>query len=111
MTIKEIEAGLLSLPPTEKVGLLQLLFSDLIGAWPGIEKSSGVLGGDARITGTRIPVWTLEGYRRLGWSDAQILDNFPRLTAADLANAWSYVAANLEEIEASLRENDEEAAA
>ena len=36
----------------------------------GIESTAGVCGGDARIAGTRIPVWTLEHYRRLGLTEA-----------------------------------------
>ena len=39
----------------------------------GIESTAGVCGGDPRIAGTRIPVWTLEHYRRLGLTEAQIL--------------------------------------
>lgn len=59
----------------------------------GIEKTPDIVGGDARIAGTRIPVWSLENYRRLGLSEAQILANFPALQAADLVNAWAYVQA------------------
>ena len=39
----------------------------------GIESTPGVCGGDPRIAGTRIPVWTLEQYRRLGMTEAQNL--------------------------------------
>ena len=56
---------------------------------------------------TRIPVWGLEGYRRAGWGDAQILENFPTLRPEDLTHAWAYVAANKKEIEQALRENAE----
>ena len=59
----------------------------------GIESTPGVCGGDPRIAGTRIPVWTLEQYRRLGMTEAQILASYPGLRAADLVNAWAYVAA------------------
>ena len=43
----------------------------------GIERTPGVCGGDACIAGTRIPVWVLEGFRRLGWTDATILASYP----------------------------------
>ena len=43
----------------------------------GIESTAGVCGGDPRIAGTRIPVWTLEHYRRLGLTEAQILAHSP----------------------------------
>ena len=45
----------------------------------GIESTPGVCGGNPRIAGTRIPVWTLENYRRLGLIEAQILGAFPTL--------------------------------
>jgi uncharacterized protein (DUF433 family) len=73
----------------------------------GIESTPGVCGGDPRIAGTRIPVWTLEQYRRLGMTEAQLLASYPGLRAADLVNAWAYVAAHPGEIDQQIRENEE----
>ena len=73
----------------------------------GIESTPEVCGGEPRIAGTRIPVWTLENYRRLGLSEAQILGAFPSLRATDLVNAWSFVASHLDEIEQQIRDNEE----
>ena len=73
----------------------------------GIESTAGVCGGDPRIEGTRNPVWTLEHYRRLGLTEAQILDAFPALHATDLVNAWSFVADHVDEIKRQIRENEE----
>ena len=73
----------------------------------GIEATPGVCGGDPRISGTRVPVWTLEQYRRLGLSEAQILGTFPGLRAADLVNAWAYVTHHPDEIEDQILENEE----
>jgi uncharacterized protein (DUF433 family) len=73
----------------------------------GIESTTGVCGGEPRIAGTRIPVWTLEQARRLGASEADLLRDYPGLRAADLVNAWSYVATHREEIEGQIRENEE----
>ena len=81
--------------------------TERIDIGPGIEKSAGVVGGDACIRHTCILVWGLAGYRRLGLSDAQLLENFPTLKAIDLANAWAYVAAHHDEIEQAIRENEE----
>ncbi len=81
-------------------------YADLTKNWPGIERRPEIVGGDACIVRTRIPVWGLEGYRRVGWSDEQILENFPTLRPDDLAHAWAYVAANSREIERALRENE-----
>jgi uncharacterized protein (DUF433 family) len=72
-----------------------------------ISKTPGVCGGDAFIRGTRIPIWVLVGYRRLGQSDAELLRAYPSLTAADLAAAWEYATANADEIDRSIRENEE----
>jgi uncharacterized protein (DUF433 family) len=103
MTLQELEHQIHQLSPVEKVQVLQTLFHDLTGPWPGIEKNSSVMGGDACLVRTRIPVWMLEGYRRLGWTEAEILDNYPTLSAADLVQAWGYVAAHPEEIEQALQ--------
>jgi uncharacterized protein (DUF433 family) len=79
----------------------------LAGLGSGIEPATGVSGGDPRIANTRIPVWTLEDYRRLGNSEAQILAAYPGLRAADLVEAWANVAAHHDEIERQIRENEE----
>jgi uncharacterized protein (DUF433 family) len=107
MTLREIEREIHALSLQEKAKIVQSLFHELTGTWPGIEKTPGVMGGDACIVRTRIPVWALEGYRRLGWSEDEILENFPTLRSADLIQAWIYVTANPEEIETALREQKE----
>jgi uncharacterized protein (DUF433 family) len=73
----------------------------------GIEATPGVCGGEPRIAGTRIPVWTLVQSRRLGMSDAEILRAYPHLRNADLVNAWAYAAAHAEEIDNQIREQEE----
>jgi len=72
-----------------------------------ITKTPGICGGDACIRGHRIPIWVLVGYRRLGQSDADLLLAFPSLQAADVEAAWEYAAANPEEIDRAIRENEE----
>lgn len=72
-----------------------------------ISKQPDRCGGDACIRDTRIPVWVLVNYRRLGGSDANLLRDYPSLAPADLEAAWGYAAANTEEIEAAIRENEE----
>ena len=70
----------------------------------GIQKTPGVIGGEACIRKTRIPVWLLISYRREGASDAHILEGHPDLSAADLVNAFSYADAHFDEIETVIRE-------
>ncbi len=107
MTTQELEKQLAHLDQDEKVRVFGHLALELAHAWPGIEKTPGVQGGDACIVRTRIPVWTLETYRRLGWDDARLIADFPTLCPTDLAYAWLYVAGNQHEIEQAIREQDE----
>ena len=96
----------MALSANEKAQVLELLAHELGGRWLGIEKNAGVAGGAACIVRTRIPVWTLEGYHRLGWSDERILANFPTLRASDLLNAWAYVSDHPQEIQEAISANE-----
>jgi uncharacterized protein (DUF433 family) len=91
----------------EKTQLLESVVRDLGDAFPGIESTPDVCGGEPRIVRTRIPVWVLEQARRLGASDAELLRAYPTLRAADLVNAWTYVRSHHEEIERQIKENEE----
>ena len=107
MALKDLEPQLAGLSRAEKAQVLQRLAQEIGNAWPGIEKTAHMLGGEARIVRTRIPVWVLENYRRLGWSEARLLDNYPTLRAVDLVNAWAYADAHADEIDQAIQENDE----
>ncbi len=107
MTLHELEKQLRTLSAAEKAQAIKVLALDLTNTWPGIEKRPGVSGGEACIVRTRIPVWVVEGYRRAGWSEARVLENFPTLRAADLVNAWAYADAHSKEMEDALRQNQE----
>ena len=78
---------------------------DTVGM-PGIEKTAGVCGGEARIAGTRIPVWVLVQARRLGMGDTEILKNYPSLIAEDLEKAWKYAGAHQAEIDEDIQSNE-----
>jgi len=108
MTLQNLEAELLALTPDEKAQAIQMLAQSLGNSWRGIEKTPGVCGGDACISGTRIPIWVLANARNLGISEAQLLKDYPTLSATDLANAWVYATAYPEEIVIAIRENEEE---
>ncbi len=105
--VGEIERELAMLSPGEKAQLLQWIVRDLGQAFPGIESTPGVCGGEPCLVRMRIPVWVLEQMRRRGVSEADILRNYPTLRAEDLANAWSFVRAHHDEIERQIRENEE----
>lgn len=105
MTIKELESQILALSAAEKAQIIQLLSQNgsIIGR--GIEKTPNVCGGSACIVNTRIPVWILVEARQLGITEADLLQDYPHISAADLVNAWAYAAAFSEEIETAIREN------
>lgn len=71
-----------------------------------ISKRPGVCGGEACVRDSRITVWGLVAYRRLGMSDDRILEAVLGLTSPDLEAAWEYAAANEAEIERAIRENE-----
>ena len=104
--MREIETIIESLSRAEKAELLKWIVQDLGDAHPGIESTPNVLGGEARIVRTRIPVWLLEQAKRLGANDAKLLESYPTLRAEDLANAWAYVRSHRSEIDAQIKANE-----
>jgi uncharacterized protein (DUF433 family) len=107
MTVQELETQLLSLTPAQKVEAIRILTQNLSNNHRGITKTPGVMGTDACIAGTRIPVWLLVSYQRQGAKDADILDEYPQLSAADLVTAWLYAEAFPHEIDTAIREQEE----
>lgn len=98
-TLESIVRTLSGLTPGEKAHLLQKVAQDLGGTAPGIDVESAVCGGDACVARTRIPVWLLVQARRLGTSEAALLEAYPSLRAEDLVNAWAYARLHPSEIE------------
>jgi uncharacterized protein (DUF433 family) len=74
-----------------------------IASW--ITTNTDRCGGAACVRDTRITVWGLVEWQRLGKTDAWLLDNFPQLNAADLAAAWEYAAAHPDEVDQAIRCN------
>ncbi len=72
-----------------------------------ITKTPGVCGGNARVRDHRIAVWGLVASRRLGMSDAKLLESSPGIEQADLEAAWDYAVANPLEIEHAIWPNVE----
>lgn len=105
--LQEAEKILSSMTRAEKAQLLRWVVNDLGDAFPGIESTPGVSGGEARVVRTRIPIWVLEQARRLGVTESDLLRSYPTLRAEDLANAWAYVRAHRDEIEQQIRDNEE----
>mgnify|MGYP006292605619 CR=1 FL=1 len=104
--LQTIEQLLPEMTRAEKAQLLQWVVRDIGDAFPGVESTPTVCGGEPCIVRTRIPVWVLVQARRLGSSEADLLHAFPTLRAEDLANAWAYERAHRAEIEQQIGENE-----
>ena len=104
--LQEIEQLLSKMTRAEKAQVLQWVVRDLGDAFPGIESSPGVCGGEPCIVRTRMPVWVLVQARRLGASEADLLRSYPSLRSQDLANACAYFRLHRNEIEQQIIENE-----
>lgn len=107
MSPSELQQQLIALDPTGKAEAIQLLTRHLSSGSQGVNKTPNVMGGDACIANTRIPVWLFVSLRQQGANDAELLENHPQLTAADLVNVWAYADAHPDEISTALREQEE----
>ena len=56
-----------------------------------IISDKNILLGKPTIKGTRIAVEHIVGLLAQGWSEAQVLENFPRLTKESLQAVFSYL--------------------
>lgn len=83
-----------------------LVVRDLEGVFAGIDRQPGVCGGSARVVRTRVPIWQLEQARRLGTTEAELLQAYRSLRAEDLANAWCYASSHREEMDREMAENE-----
>ena len=107
-TYDQAQSVVAALPRQERARLFVWMAADIADQMPGIEFDPRVCGGSARIAGTRIPVWSLESWRRLGATDEETLKNYPTLKSSDLLNAWQYVSRHLREIDREIAENHAE---
>jgi uncharacterized protein (DUF433 family) len=107
MNFKELETQLLSLNPQQRADAIQILVHKLRGESRGITRTSEVMGGNACIANTCLPVWLFVSLRSKGATDADILSAYPHLLAADLVNVWAYADAHPEEIAMAIQEHDE----
>lgn len=74
-----------------------------------IAVTPGVCGGRARLAGTRVPVHRIARYHRLGYSPEEMLGLLNSLSLSQVYAALTYALANPEEIQESLREEDDTA--
>jgi uncharacterized protein (DUF433 family) len=105
--LQKIELLLNDASPKMRASLFQKIAGVPSGHFPGIEKTPGVCGGSACIIRTRIPVWSLVAWKKLGTQDDVLLKNYPTLIQQDLDNAWGYYLIYTDEIEHEIRENNQ----
>lgn len=104
-SLKQLTALVSELSSTKKAQLLYRISQDLGDTFPGIEKTPYVCGGSACIIRTRIPVWTLVSFKKLGMNDFTLLNAYPALRQQDLNNAWAYYKAKKHEVDLDIQEN------
>ena len=75
---------------------------------PYISKQKGVCGGRSVIESTRIPIWSIIKWYKVGMSVEDIIREFPQLTPSQVHDAFSYYYDNQEEVEKDIVENENE---
>jgi type III restriction enzyme len=73
-----------------------------------ISKQPGICGGRSVILGTRMPVWSIIKWYKLGMSVEDIIREFPQLTPSQVHAAFSYYYDNQAEVEKDIIENEDE---
>ncbi len=108
LSFHQVEDLVLKMSLSKKAQLLYVISKEISGAFPGIEKTPNVCGGSACVIRTRIPVWTLVSFKKMGMNDNLLLASFPSLRHQDLNNVWAYYKANKKEIDKDIVENNED---
>ncbi len=62
-----------------------------------IVTNADVCGGRPRVKGTRLSVEFLLGLKAAGWTEQQVLENYPHLAAADLHAVFAYAQAIIQD--------------
>jgi len=62
-----------------------------------IDTDPAICGGRPRVKGTRLTVELLLGLKAAGWSETQILENYPQLAADDLLAVYAFAQSLIEE--------------
>ena len=107
MTIEQIKSELQQLELHVQQDLAHwLLRRNTPLSEPGIVSTQDVCGGEARIAGTRIPVWVIAALRGQGLENPAIAKAYPTLRAGDVENALRYADSHRDEIERAIAANE-----
>lgn len=67
-------------------------------SWPDrIVTDGDICGGRPRLRGTRLTVEFLLGLKAAGWTETQILENYPNISVDDLKPVFEYALEIIEE--------------
>lgn len=69
-----------------------------------ITSTESVCGNNARFTDTRLSVWVVVHASRLGYSDVELLEQYPFLSPAQLLAAREYAEDHREQLDALIRQ-------
>jgi len=94
--------------PSEKEGMKMDVSIKAERKYPYVETKAEVCGGSPVIEGTRIPIWSIIKWYKLGLSIEEIIREFPELTPSQVYDAFSYYYDHQEEIEKEISENEDE---
>ncbi len=75
---------------------------------PYVSRQKGICGGRSVIEGTRMPIWSIIKWYKVGMSVEDIIREFPQLSPSQVHDAFSYYYDNQEEIEKDIVENENE---
>lgn len=107
--LAKAESIISGLSRRDKSRIYRQLEKELGDGSKGISKDPLVMGGAACVRDTRIPVWMLVQARDFGVTEAELLRNYPALSASDLTNAWNYSSLHKKEIKKAISANDADA--
>jgi type III restriction enzyme len=77
-------------------------------AHPYIMRQENVCGGRSVVAGTRIPVWSVIKWYKLGMAIEDIIREFPQLKPAQVHDAFSYYYDNMNAVEKDIADNEDE---
>lgn len=73
-----------------------------------IARRADILGGEPIIVGTRIPVRVIVQTARFSPDLVEVNESYPILTRAEIEEALAFYAANRDEVDRSIAENEDE---
>lgn len=75
---------------------------------PHVYRRKDVCGGRSIVAGTRIPVWSLIKWYKLGMTVEDVMREFPQLSPSQVHDAFSFYYDNQDEIEKDIAENEDQ---